>query len=398
MPNYERLREIAQRQGAITEEARAELDKVDQAETEAQIREIERQHDRLMREADILALERRQIEAGDTEPERRAHVGPDLAVCADGALRHDDENRLVLHTRDGGEIRSILPGERVSDRHAADDFSVASFVRAEMGFGEQRAVVSGDSNVQTSLGARIIDMVRAQARVLQAGAQTILIDGPTNIARIISDPTFTAHAEGIEDLTESDLVAQAVELSPAAQVALVPLSEEVVADSSNLSAMLNQSLAGALATKLDRAAIDLILADGNVPKNTVARDPATWAGVAGAVGDALAVDQTIPPALIAHVADFTARSSETDGNAAWLGAPPFLSTMRDLPTTAMTADRAVFGDFSRSLAIVTRSELRLEVIRFAKAASYSHLLVAHARIAPVVLQPGRLFVIDGSVV
>ena len=39
-----------------------------------------------------------------------------------------------------------------------------------------------------------------------------------------------------------------------------------------------------------------------------------------------------------------------------------------------------------------RQELRLEIVRFAKPGSASHLLVAHMRAAGVVMQPKALFI------
>lgn len=38
-----------------------------------------------------------------------------------------------------------------------------------------------------------------------------------------------------------------------------------------------------------------------------------------------------------------------------------------------------------------RQDLRLEIVRFAKPTSASHLLVAHMRAAGVVLEPKRIF-------
>ena len=66
------------------------------------------------------------------------------------------------------------------------------------------------------MGSEIVDAVRSASTIVSAGAGTIAIDGPTNIARIVTDPTVFAHSEGVEDIQESDLVLEPVGLNPAA--------------------------------------------------------------------------------------------------------------------------------------------------------------------------------------
>ena len=76
----------------------------------------------------------------------------------------------------------------------------------------------------------------------------------------------------------------------------------------------------------------------------------------------------------------------------WLGKPPVLAAMSEHPTTALSAGTGVFGDFARGFAIVARQQLRLEVVRFGKHKMATHILIAHARLGGVVLQPKQLFV------
>ena len=64
----------------------------------------------------------------------------------------------------------------------------------------------------------------------------------------------------------------------------------------------------------------------------------------------------------------------------------------EYPTTAITAGTAIYGGFDRGFAITLHQELRLEVVRFGKPTSASHVLVAHMRGAGIVLQPKRLFI------
>ena len=284
-----------------------------------------------------------------------------------------------------------------NDRSDADkSFSLANYVRGAMGF--QNAVTSGPALVPSYVGAEIIDAVRANAVVVEAGAGTINIEGPTNFAKITGDPTVFQHTEGAEDIEESSATIVPVEADPKALVAAIPLSAEVVADSPNLNAVLLMSLAGAFAGKLDTLCLATMLADENIPTSSAGQDPAAWADVLAAISQALAADQKLPEALISSPADFMARASQLASTAgSWLGKPPVLEAMRDLYTSSVSDGTAIFGDFLRGFAIAVRQELRVEVIRLAKYRSYSHMLVAHARMDGYVMQPGRLFIQKATV-
>jgi HK97 family phage major capsid protein len=271
-------------------------------------------------------------------------------------------------------------------------FSLGDYVRGNMGMETQNAVVSGPATVPTYVGADIIDAVRAVSTVVRAGSSTINLDGPTNLVRITGDPTIYQHTEGTADISESDMTYAAVSANPKALVAIVPLSNEIVSDSANLDAVLNVSLAAAFASKLDALCLATILADTNIPKSAVAHATATWTGTLLAMAAALTANQELPPSYIMNAGDFITRAgllASTSGS--WLGKPPFLSGMTELPTSSIAAGLAIFGDFARAFAIAVRQNVQLEVVRFAKSASYSHVLVCHARMDGIVLQPGRLF-------
>lgn len=298
---------------------------------------------------------------------------------------------------DNGRQATIFPrassvGQHFRPASGDEVFDLTDFCMANIGLRPRAEVTRGPATVGVTIGGQIIDAVRAASRVVQAGASTIAIEGPTNLARIEGDPTVFEHAEGVSDVSESDLTLGAVTMNPAALVALVPLSAEIVADSANIGDALTLSLGGAFARKLDDLAIAGILADATVPTNSVGRATDSWLTTVAAVGDALAVDQDVPAALIGNATDFAARASElASTSGAWLGRPPVLADMLDLPTTALSAGTAIFGDFARGIAMVARLELTLEMLRFAKPGAYTHTLLAHARIAPVLLQPARLF-------
>lgn len=321
------------------------------------------------------------------------------AFTGGGSLSGSDGAVRTLKTRQGLELPYLTSEQKLADfrgvfgaESRGEHFNLGDFCRdAVCGARETRAS-SGAAFVPTALSSLIVDRVRALTVVSQAGAGTIVIDGPVNVARLTGDPTVYQHTEGATDISESDVTAAAVALNPKTLAVLVPLTVELVSDSPNLDALLQMSLAAAFAGKLDALCLATMLADVNIPKSLAAHDPATWAGVLAAITAALALKQDLPAAHIGTPANFIARAGQLASTAgSWLGKPPALAGMRELFTSSMTADQALFGDFRLGFAIALRDELRLEIVRHAKPTSGSHLLVAHMRADGVVLQPNRLY-------
>ena len=335
---------------------------------------------------------------GDTVAELRKTIDRlETRLSRPGAAhtQQDGDNELKsLTTADGRKLPLLSAKQRVSNLSRTDDsegFTLGGFVRDAI-VGSRKAA-SGPALVPTFVSGNVIDNVRQQTVLIGgAGASTIIIDGPTNMARITQDPTVYQHTEAAEDIVESDILATPVSLNPKLLAALIPLTVELVQDSPNLDAALNASLAGAFAVKLDQLGIAKLLADTGIPKSLATQDPALWAKLLEAVGAALGLNQALPTAHISAPADMIARAGQTASTSGvWLGAPPLLSAMRELHSTGLTAGTALFGDFAAGCAVAMRQELRVEVVRHAKPTSGSHLLVAHMRADFVVLQPGRLF-------
>lgn len=275
-----------------------------------------------------------------------------------------------------------------------EEFSLGDYVKAGLGMIRPTAALTSNSGlVPTYTSSNIIDDVRAASTIVQAGALTVPIDGPTNLCRIDGDAIVYQHTEGAEDISDSQPTFSPVLLEPKALVASVPISAELVADSENLDQALQMSLAQAFAAKLDSLAVLKILADTDINSSGTSQDPATWAGVLAAIGSALGLDQQMPKAHISSHADFIARAGQTDTGGAWLNRPEALKDMLELFTTKIDAGTAIFGDFT-GIGIALRQDLRLELIRFQSSSTYSHLLVAHARAEGYVLQPKKLFLQD----
>jgi HK97 family phage major capsid protein len=296
---------------------------------------------------------------------------------------------------DGRKIPVLMRGDRMVGLFpkpaTASDWSIADFVRGSMGI--QASVVERDAaTVPLYIGSQIVDMVREKARIVQAGALTIPIQGPTNICRIVSDPTVSEHTEATDDIAESVPVFTPVSLDPKTLAVRIPLTLEIVQDSPNLDAALQQSISAAFALKLDQLGVATILADGNVPTSGESEATDAWAGMLAAVGTMLAADQDIPKACICGTTDYITRAGELASTAGtWLGPPPVLKDMLDLPTTGMTDGFAILGNFQLGFGIAVRQDLRLELIRWGKPGYGSHVLIAFARMVGYVLQPGHLY-------
>lgn len=307
---------------------------------------------------------------------------------------HEDEKgAAAFSVKVDGKLLPALTKNQKLARHFPHDnngFTVANFVRDEM-LGAKAS--SGPALVPEFVGGHIIDLVRASSRVIEAGALTIPISGPTNLAKITSDPTVYEHTEAAADVSESDIGLVPVIANPKTLAAIIPLTMEVVSDSPNLDQVIETSLSAAFGAKFDALSLAVMLADANIPSSAAGQDPAIWAKVLEAVGAAMALNQDTPSAMISNTADYMARASQLASTAGmWLGKPPVLSSMLELPTTKLTAGTGIMGDFQRGFGVVVREQLKLEVVRYGKPGSVTHLLIATMRAAGIVLQPKRLFI------
>lgn len=304
-----------------------------------------------------------------------------------------DQRKTFVMDVEGKKIPLLTKSDNFTSyfEKGSEEFDIGEYVRGAM-LGSRKAA-SGPALVPTYLSAQIIDDVRRATVIVQAGASTLPIEGPTTLARISGDPTVYQHTEGADDIGESDISLAPVTVNPKMLAALVPLTQEVVADSPNLNAVLNLSLAAAFALKIDALSLAKILADTNIPTSAAGQDPADWAKVLAAVGAAMGADQSLPSSLVGNTADFIARASQLASTAgSWLGKPPVLANMGEYPTTGVAAGTAILGGFAQAFAIAVRQELSLEVIRWNKPGKATHLLVAHMRADGVVLQPKHLFI------
>ena len=323
---------------------------------------------------------------------------PRVPTLPDTKEGEEDPQSFIVNVK-GQDIPTLKNNQKVSnyfpntEKDANRDY-LANYVKQQMGIRlPSNAVVSGDGIVPQHTASSIIDQVRAKSTISRAGASTVIVDGTTQFARVTGDQTVYEHTEGATDISESDVSFDAVAASPITLVAAVPLSMEVVEDSENLNNLLNMSLSAAFAQKQDSMALTKILADTNIPTSAAGQATDTWAGILTAVTAALAADQETPSAYVGSEADFMARASLTTTDGAWLGKPPVLAGMAELPTTKVADGTGIFGDFFNAFGFVySAMDLRMEMLRWAKHTSGSHILVAYLRAVPIVFQPDLLFI------
>lgn len=354
-----------------------------------------------------------QFDATVAEIERKERTGAMSAWCGTSQGRQTEPGagvrpggqqqaeRVTVTLEDGRRLPMLNSAERFADHHrrpANDRFTLGNWVRGNMGTGPMQNTASSSATVPAWLGSQIIDSVRAQTRVVQAGCGTIMIDGPTTLAKITTNPTVYQHVEATNDISVSDLVLSPVTLEPKLLVAEIPLTAELVEDSPNLDLALRQALAGTFASKVDSLCMTKLLADSSILDSAAGEDCATWGGLLSAVGSSLAADMDLPKSLICNPADFVARHglqaqnvAGTENVSGWLGVPEILKGMADLFATGMTEGHAIFGDWAKAFALAIRHDLRLEIVRWQDPGKASHLLVAHMRADGFVLQSGHLY-------
>lgn len=341
--------------------------------------------------------------------ERQAEISARLLAVEQLAVKLESEGRGVpVSDPQAAKPSSMIINGKVAPVLAKTDrvanytpmnyggeepITLGHMVKAKLGVEKPRFVVTGGpETVPEYLSASILDDARANSVTIGAGASTILIPGKTTFGRIEGDPEVYIHEEGQEDVSESVPNFAPVEVAPLTMVALVGVSAELLQDSPNSDLMLRASIGGAFGLKLDQMCLTTLLADPNIPGSITGEAVNTWPGVLSAAGSALALDQQLPLAHISHPTDFMARNSVLSANYGWQSRPKLLENMAELYTTSMTPGLAVMGDFAQGFAVCVRSDLQIDVIRYAKSKAFSHLLVCHLRAKGVVLQPKRLYV------
>lgn len=175
---------------------------------------------------------------------------------------------------DGQEVRAFASDESIA-KHLArfhprpagvEGVTFGSFVRA-LAIGarnqaEKRAlseasIGSGLALVPSYLSPTLIDLMRARAVVIRAGATTVNLSPgyPFSFAKLVTDPTCSWHSENAADITPSDPTFERVSFDPHVLIGAVVASRELLEDAVGLDSAIESALAKVLALELDRVAL-----------------------------------------------------------------------------------------------------------------------------------------------
>jgi HK97 family phage major capsid protein len=276
---------------------------------------------------------------------------------------------------------------------------------------ERRALAEGSDSaggftVPTILSARLIDALRAESVVTQAGAQMLpLTSDAQSIAAVATDPVPAWRSENAT-VAESGPTFRSVPMAPKSLAVMTRVSRELFEDSLNLESELPRILAAAMAVELDRVAL---LGSGSDPEplgvantagiGTTAHDAAltAFAPLVTARTGILAANAGPVTAFIAHPRDEGELTGFVASDGQPLNAPGAVSAIPMLTTTSIPIDGGAGSDESvifagnfGHLLIGMRSEIRVEILRERFTDSHQFAIVAHLR-ADIAVEHAKAF-------
>lgn len=290
----------------------------------------------------------------------------------------------------GKAVRVVSPSEQMGTR-SSDVLGFGDVVRAKItgarNDDEKRALAEGTDSaggytVPTPLAGQFIDRMRAKSVAIRAGAMTVPMTSETlAIARLETDPSCDWRAENAA-IDEGDPTFGRVLFSAKSLAGMIRVSRELMEDSINVGSMIEEGFAGAMANKLDYAAI---WGDGtsNAPTgvvNTAGINSVSMATNGAAITDydklidavyELQADNADDPTGMIYsprTGAALAKLKDGDGNPLSVpqmvaGIPRFYTSAAPIDETqgtATTASSIVFGDY-KHLLIGMRTNLEIRV-------------------------------------
>lgn len=195
------------------------------------------------------------------EPERRS-VPAQPVQTATATGTSGDPSAEWRNTRNNEEVRVLKPDQKFADLHKGEPLSLGRAIRALIvgdwsGAPAEQRALSSTANptagilIPNPLAARVIDLARARSVLVQAGARTVdMSSGTLTIARVATDPTMEVHSENTA-FAGSDVVFDAIEMTAYTIGTVVKMSRELAADAPNAVSLIEDTLARALAAKID---------------------------------------------------------------------------------------------------------------------------------------------------
>ena len=247
-----KLTDIIERRAAVDAEMRSIYDAAETAGQDLAGEKLERWNSLKTERDDLAAKEARARTRDDLDRAAPARiVGQETPE--DSAYGLTREQRMADHLK-------------ATTGLSAEGLSVGRVVRAlvtgkwEGAEAERRAMGSvtgtaGGFFVPEPVAANVIDLARNAAVMVQAGALTIpMTSNNLRVVRVLADPTAHWRGEG-QAITESDASFGALNLTAHSLAALVRVNAELMDDAPMFAATLDNSLAQALALKMDYAAL-----------------------------------------------------------------------------------------------------------------------------------------------
>lgn len=308
----------------------------------------------------------------------------------------------------GDPIRVLRPNELWAERKA-EGIALGDAVRAlvtgprndfEAKALSEGVTTAGGYTVPAPLATWYIDRLRAKSMVIKAGARTIPMDSQTlAMARLETDPTIGWRAENAA-IAEGDPTFGRVMLSARSLAGIVKISRELLADSVNAGAMIENAFLNAMALELDRAAI---YGDGGsssptgvvnisgineVSMGTNGAQLTSYDKLIDAIYEMQLDNAGDPTAAIMHPRTGATIAKFKDGQLNPLQVPDLVRAVPMLRTTAAPiaetlgtstdCSSIVFGDFTQ-LFIGMREEINIRVLSEAFAGNGQIAILVHTR-------------------
>lgn len=317
----------------------------------------------------------------------------DISYQAGDMRKQPSDNRSQwVDPNTGKEVRVLQKDDKLySPNSGFDDFDMAKAIRAlatgdySGAQNEVRAMdLSGNAAVVPEpISQRLIDRARDMMVLNQMGMQTVPMSSSSlTFARVDSDPSTEWKAEN-SSFTNSDVGISGVTLSAKTIISGVTLSHELAADSPNASQVVEDTIAKAIASEIDRAGL---LGSGT------GAEPQGIFGHSGVTDTALAAipsyddfsdlyfrlkqNNENPNGLVAASRTMQTLDQLRDGSDRYLSPPQSWGNFQKAATNAVPTDQgagndesiAIMGDFTQLFQGI-RENLRIEVSREASDSS-----------------------------
>lgn len=274
---------------------------------------------------------------------------------------------------------------------------------------------SGGFTVTPDESGLVIDQARANSVLVQSGAVTLPLETQqTTVLTVDSDPSAGWQGGELETLPDASMTFGRILLVPATLGAKMTLSQQLVEDASNAPQLIEQTMANAIATEIDRRFLrgDLsggdsgLLDDPNVNRIKKGRSAIGYDDVLQGKRD-VATNDGMANAFIAHPRDQYNLDTAKDANNQYLTPPAGYRELSRTVSTQIPTDgdfsggsngdesRALVGNLQSGFVLFgVRNEFRVEADRSTKFEELGIVLRVWGRAAFAVGRPNHLTVID----